>query len=177
MAREHELEEKKWRREGGREREERNSVFTVRSAGARETILCSSNSQRGDTGGSEKSLPQSAQNNALPLLCLQAQWDWVSISSPLWRRCTFQKWTCFYFLRDEVRVGSQCLQIMSVMGISFSEHLLILWRTFPLPSSLLRDNLISVPFLVSWISSIWTRQKTSSKILMDFSGSACLTFV
>ena len=31
--------------EGGREREERISVFTVSFAGARETILCSSNAQ------------------------------------------------------------------------------------------------------------------------------------
>lgn len=57
--------------EGGREREERNSFFTASSAGARETILCSSTTPRGDTGGSEKSLHQSAQNNVLPLLCLQ----------------------------------------------------------------------------------------------------------
>lgn len=169
-----------WRRRNDRGREgERRKKFILHSQFCR--------SQRNNSvflkyskrwhRGSEKSLHQSAQNNVLPLLCLQAQWDWESISSPLWRRCTFQKWTCFYFLRDEVGVGSQCLQIMSVSGISFSEHLLILWRTFPLASSLLRDNLISVPFLVSWISSIWTRQKTSSKILMDFSGSACLTFV
>lgn len=168
-----------WRRrnDGGREGERRKN-FSLHSQFCRSQrnnfvfLKCS-----GDTRVSEKSLHQSAQNNVLPLLCLQAQWDWESISSPLWRRCTFQRWTCFYFLRDEVGVGSQCLQIMSVMGISFSERLLILWRTFPLPSSLLRDNLLSVPFLVSWISSIWTRQKPSSKILMGFSGSARLTFV
>ena len=175
MAKEHELEEKKWRREGGREKKEIHSSQPVLQEPEKQ--FCVPQLLQEVTQGGQRRASISQLKIMFFHFCVSRRSGTESISSPLWRRCTFQKWTCFYFLRDEVGVGSQCLQIMSVSGISFSEHLLILWRTFPLPSSLLRDNLISVPFLVSWISSIWTRQKTSSKILMDFSGSACLTFV
>ena len=60
--------------EGGGERE-RHSIFTGSCAGARKTILCSSDTLRGDTGGSKKGLHQSAQDNVLLLLRLLAQWN------------------------------------------------------------------------------------------------------